>query len=85
MGIATILEARRCVLLATGAHKAAAVARAIEGPLTAMVPASALQLHPRTLVLLDEGAAAELTLRDYFRAVQRDKPAWQRRQDGEPC
>lgn len=87
MGIGTILEARRCVLLATGASKARAVAAMAEGPLTAMVPASALQLHPRATVLVDEAAAAALTRADEYRDVERHKPAWQRVEDhvdGEP-
>jgi glucosamine-6-phosphate deaminase len=78
MGIGTILEARHCVLVADGAAKADAVARMVEGPLTAMVPASALQLHPRATVLVDEAAAAGLAMRDYYREVQRNKPDWQR-------
>jgi glucosamine-6-phosphate deaminase len=82
MGIGTILEARRCLAVATGKRKAAAVARMIEGPLTALVPASALQLHPRATVLLDEEAAERLALASYYRDVQRDKPAWQRERDG---
>jgi glucosamine-6-phosphate deaminase len=77
MGIATILEARRCVLLAHGTHKAAAVAAMVEGPVTSMVPASALQLHANATVLCDEAAAARLTLGDYYRAVQAAKPGWQ--------
>ncbi len=82
MGVATILQARRCLLLACGQHKAAAVAKAVEGPLTAMVPASALQLHAVTTVLLDEAAASGLALADYYRDVHRHKPAWQRQRDG---
>jgi glucosamine-6-phosphate deaminase len=78
MGVGTILGARRVLLLATGAHKAAALARAVEGPVAALVPASALQLHPQVTVLCDEAAAAALELRDYYRAVQADKPAWRR-------
>jgi glucosamine-6-phosphate deaminase len=78
MGIGTILEARHCLLVADGAAKADAVARMVEGPLTAMVPASALQLHPHTTVIVDEAAAAKLSLRDYYREVQRNKPQWQR-------
>jgi glucosamine-6-phosphate deaminase len=50
----------------------------VEGPLTAMVPASALQLHPHVTVIVDELAAAGLSLRDYYREVQRNKPDWQR-------
>jgi glucosamine-6-phosphate deaminase len=78
VGIATILSARRCVLLVTGERKAAALACTAEGPLTAMVPASALQLHPQATVLCDESAASALALRPYYRAVQANKPAWQR-------
>jgi glucosamine-6-phosphate deaminase len=76
-GIGTILAARHLVLVATGAGKASPVARAVEGPVTAMVPASALQLHPHATVVLDGAAASELTLFDYYRDVWAAKPAWQ--------
>jgi glucosamine-6-phosphate deaminase len=69
MGIATVLEARACVLLATGAAKARAVAAAIEGPLCAACPASALQLHRDATLVLDPAAASDLTLRDYYETV----------------
>jgi glucosamine-6-phosphate deaminase len=69
MGIGTILEARRVLLLATGASKAAAVAKSIEGPITCAVSASALQLHPDVTFVLDEPAAAQLTQRDYYHRV----------------
>ncbi|WP_375688269.1 glucosamine-6-phosphate deaminase [Pseudooceanicola sp. LIPI14-2-Ac024] len=69
MGIATILESRSCVLLATGPGKAAAVAAAIEGPVSAACPASALQLHPSATMILDPEAAADLRLRDYYETV----------------
>lgn len=78
MGIGTILEARHCLLVADGPAKADAVARMVEGPVSAMVPASALQLHPRATVVVDEAAAAGLSLRDYYREVQQKKPQWQR-------
>jgi glucosamine-6-phosphate deaminase len=78
MGVATILDARRCVLLAHGPRKARAVAAMVEGPVSSMVPASALQLHANTTVLCDEAAAAQLALADYYREVQAKKPAWQR-------
>jgi glucosamine-6-phosphate deaminase len=68
-GIGTILEARHLVLLAAGAAKAEPVARALEGPITAMVPASALQLHPRVTVVLDDAAATDLRLADHHREV----------------
>jgi glucosamine-6-phosphate deaminase len=60
IGIGTILEARRVVLLASGIRKAAAVASALEGPLTTQIPASALQLHPDVTVVLDRDAASML-------------------------
>ena len=78
MGIGTIMEARDLVLLAFGEAKADAVAAMVEGPLTAMVPASALQMHPVVKVLLDESAASRLKRRDYYRQVFEHKPAWQR-------
>jgi glucosamine-6-phosphate deaminase len=76
-GVGTILEARHLVLVATGAAKAAAVARAVEGPVTAMVPGSALQLHPHATVVVDEPAAADLALAGYYRETWAHKPAWQ--------
>lgn len=69
MGIATILDARQVVLLATGAAKAEALAAMIEGPITAACPASALQWHPAVTVLADAEAASRLALRDYYRWV----------------
>lgn len=69
LGIATILAARHCLLLATGPSKAEAVTRMIEGPLGADCPATALQLHPKATVVLDEAAASRLRLRDYYETV----------------
>ncbi len=65
-GLGTILDARRLVLVATGDAKADAVAAALEGPLTASVPASVLQWHADTVVCLDEAAAAGLRNRQYY-------------------
>jgi glucosamine-6-phosphate deaminase len=78
MGIGTILQTRKVLLLATGKNKAQAVAGAVEGPVTSMNPASALQLHPSALVCLDEDAASELTRCDYYRWVFDNKPSWQK-------
>lgn len=61
MGVGTVLEARRIVLLAFGDHKRAIVRAAIEGPVTAAVPASYLQNHPAAIAVLDKAAAADLT------------------------
>ena len=66
MGIASIMDARRILLLATGENKAEAVSKMIEGPVTAMCPASILQMHERVTVLLDETAAGQLKNRDYY-------------------
>jgi glucosamine-6-phosphate deaminase len=65
-GLGTILDARRLVLVATGDAKADAVAAALEGPITASVPASILQWHADTVVCLDEAAAAGLRNRQYY-------------------
>jgi glucosamine-6-phosphate deaminase len=76
-GIGTILDARHLVLVAFGDPKEAAVAAAIEGPVTAMVPASALQLHPHVTVVVDDPAASGLALADYYRETWAGKPDWQ--------
>jgi glucosamine-6-phosphate deaminase len=76
-GVATILDARHLVLLASGEAKADAVAAAVEGPVTAMCPASALQLHPHVTVVVDEPAASRLTLLGYYRETWAAKPPWQ--------
>ena len=65
MGIGTILNARRVVLLANGENKAACVAAALEGPVTASCPASALQLHRYATYVIDEAAASQLKLEGY--------------------
>jgi glucosamine-6-phosphate deaminase len=69
MGIGTILATGRVLMLATGSAKAAAVAHAIEGPITSSVTASALQLHADATAILDEEAAAQLKQKDYYRDV----------------
>lgn len=69
MGMKTILDARRILLLAHGENKAEAVRDMIEGPLSAFCPASALQLHQRTTILIDEAAASKLSLKDYYKFV----------------
>ena len=69
MGIKTILDARRILILANGENKAQAVRDMVEGPLSAFCPASALQLHQRTTVLIDEPAASKLTLKGYYKFV----------------
>ena len=76
MGVGTILDAKRIVMLITGEKKAGIAAKAIEGPLTSMVTGSAVQLHPSAVVVLDEGAASQLTMREYYDWVFANEPKW---------
>jgi len=77
MGIGTIMESRACLLLAFGEKKAAAVAQAAEGALSAMVPASILQMHPHVKFIIDEAAASKLKRIEYYSYVFNHKPDWQ--------
>ena len=72
MGIGTILDSRQSVLLATGAAKASAIAATVEGPLTAACPASALQMHPNSVVVIDEEAASKLENTEFYKHVERE-------------
>lgn len=76
-GLGTICDARHLLLLATGPSKAEAIAAAVEGPVSAVCPASVLQLHPHVSVLLDSEAASHLAKADFYREVYDGKPAWQ--------
>lgn len=76
-GLGTIMEAREIVMIALGEEKAAAVAAAVEGPVSAICPGSILQFHPNVTVILDAGAASKLTLVDYYEHVAANLPAWQ--------
>jgi len=67
MRAGTILEARCCLILASGMNKADAWSRMIEGPATTRRPASALQLHPWVVALADEAAASNLEFADEYR------------------
>jgi len=73
-GLGTIGAARHLVLIATGSHKAAAVAAAVEGPVTASCPASVLQLHPHVTMVVDETAASRLDNADFYRYAMRHPP-----------
>jgi len=77
MGVGTILEARELLLLVTGEAKAEILGRAVEGPITAMVSASAIQLHPNCKVVADEEAAARLTGREYYDWIFDNEPEWE--------
>jgi glucosamine-6-phosphate deaminase len=75
MGIATILRARKCLLLVSGAAKAGVLAATVEGPVTSMVTASALQMHPDTVAIVDEPAASKLSLADFYRWQEQNWPS----------
>lgn len=77
MGVGTILDSRRCLMLVTGAAKADIVSKAVEGPITSMISASALQLHPKCTVVVDEAAAAKLENRGYYDWIFQNEPEWQ--------
>ena len=76
-GLGTILRARHLVLLAFGEGKAPAIAAAVEGPLTASAPGSAVQLHPRVSVVIDEAAASQLVNADYYRYAWEHRLPWE--------
>lgn len=78
MGVGTIMESRVCLMLAFGEKKAEAVAAMSEGPVTAMVPGSMLQMHERAIVIIDEAASGKLKKADYYRWVYDNKPDWQK-------
>lgn len=77
MGVGTILDARRCITLVTGAEKADVLAKAVEGPITSMISASALQLHTRCTVIVDEEAGAKLENTDHYRWIFTNEPEWE--------
>lgn len=76
-GLGTIMEAGHLVLVATGGNKAEAVHQMVEGPISAMWPATVLQMHQHVTVLVDDAAASRLQLADYYRHAYENKPAWQ--------
>jgi glucosamine-6-phosphate deaminase len=77
MGVGTILEARKLIMLVTGSEKAGILHKAVEGPITSMVTASALQLHPHCTVVVDEAAGAGLEEKDYYRWIFENDPEWE--------
>jgi glucosamine-6-phosphate deaminase len=62
--------------LATGADKAKIIAKAVEGPINAMISATALQLHPRCTVVVDEEAGRLLQGAEYYRWIFANEPEW---------
>jgi len=75
MGVGTILDARSLILVASGKGKSKAIAQAVEGPVTSMVTASAIQMHREAVVIVDDAAAAGLEMRDYYEFIYAAKPA----------
>ncbi|MEK7376088.1 MAG: glucosamine-6-phosphate deaminase [Candidatus Margulisiibacteriota bacterium] len=71
MGIGTIMEARKILFLVSGENKASVLQKVVEGPVTSMVPASALQLHPNTILIADEAAASKLARKEYYTYVEK--------------
>lgn len=76
MGVGTILDAHELILVVTGSAKADILARAVEGPITAMVSASAIQLHPNCKVLTDAAAATQLKGHEYYDWIFHHEPEW---------
>ena len=74
MGVGTITEAHKIMLVANGSPKAEAVAAAIEGPVTSMITASALQLHRDVMFIIDREAAGQLKMLDYYEWIQAKMP-----------
>jgi glucosamine-6-phosphate deaminase len=72
-GLGTIMDARQVILVAQGSGKAAAIAAIVEGPVSSMWPGSILQHHPHATIIVDEAAASELTLVDYYKHTYDNK------------
>jgi len=76
MGVGTILEADQCLMLVTGSSKARVLAKAVEGPVTSMISATALQLHANCTVVVDEAAGDLLEQKEYYRWIFENDPQW---------
>ncbi len=81
MGVGTILQARELIVLVTGKEKAEIAAKAIEGPMTSMISATAVQIHPNCKIIVDEDAAANLQNMDYYRYAFQTDPDWEKYRD----
>lgn len=73
VGVQTILDAREVVIIVTGAHKAVALQKCIEGGVNHMYTLSALQMHPESLIAVDEDATLELQVKTvkYFKSIEK--------------
>ena len=78
MGVGTIMDSASLMLYAFGEGKAEIISKAVEGPVSAMVPASILQMHPSVKVIVDEAAASQLANIEYYKEVYENKPDWQK-------
>jgi len=70
MGVGTVMDAKECILLASGSNKAECLAKAVEGPVTSQITASVLQMHPRVTVIADKEAASQLKRQAYYNFVE---------------
>ena len=77
MGVGTILDSKMALLVATGEAKADILREAVEGPISSRVTASALQMHPRCVVIADEAAASKLQFQEYYRWSFANEPEWE--------
>jgi len=75
VGVGTVLDAGKLVLVANGKNKAKPIADALEGPVSCMCTGSAVQLHPDVSIFIDGDAAGQLKMRDYYEWIQSKKPA----------
>ena len=76
MGVGTILEAKQIIMLVTGKEKAEILAKAVEGPISSMISATALQLHPNCTVIVDQDAADLLQEQEYYKWIFENEPKW---------
>ncbi|RYN40416.1 hypothetical protein AA0113_g360 [Alternaria arborescens] len=72
VGVQTVLDAREVVIIITGAHKALALQRCIEGGVNHMWTLSSLQMHPHPMIVVDEDATLELHVKTvkYFKSIE---------------
>jgi glucosamine-6-phosphate deaminase len=75
-GVGTVLDSKKIVQLITGKRKADIAAAAIEGPVTAMISSTGLQFHNDCVIVLDEEAAANLKLKDFYNDIFNNDPKW---------
>jgi glucosamine-6-phosphate deaminase len=76
MGVATILGSRQSILLATGKDKSEMIRQTVEGPLTNMISATALQLHQHCTIVLDKAAARSLAKTESYKLAYESDPRW---------